>query len=100
MSSLDGIHKRSKVWLHFCVSNFNSTTAKCNYCSKLLSFKNGNENNLRRHIKSAHPTVSINEDNPVYDTEVDDPAPLISNLDNRNEQNEPSMSLALVQVEL
>ncbi|XKL61511.1 hypothetical protein PGB90_008568 [Kerria lacca] len=53
-------------------------------CSAL---KNGNVSNLRRHIKSAHSTVNIDEDNAIHDKveEVDNSGTLNLNLNNRNE---------------
>ncbi|CAB3240133.1 unnamed protein product [Arctia plantaginis] len=48
--------KRSPLWDHFSVLD---KKAKCSYCGQLLSIPSGNLGNLKRHLKSQHPTVPI-----------------------------------------
>lgn len=89
--------KRSRVWFHYSILNSNDSKSRCNYCWKSFSFKSGNINNLRRHLKSAHPTVNIDEDVTDRGNEqVDDPAPLNSN---SNNDSEPSTSQVTSQTE-
>lgn len=49
--------KRSDVWSHFVATS--ATEAKCNICKKSFSTKGGSTSNLRRHLKSSHPTVLL-----------------------------------------
>ncbi|XP_027023237.1 ligand-dependent nuclear receptor-interacting factor 1 isoform X3 [Tachysurus fulvidraco] len=49
------IRKRSDVWTHFV--GFSNSDAKCNICKKTISTKGGSTSNLRRHLKSTHPSV-------------------------------------------
>ncbi|XP_050313030.1 zinc finger BED domain-containing protein 6-like [Anthonomus grandis grandis] len=50
--------KRSFVWNYF--DERGSNQAKCNFCSKILSFKGGATGNLLRHLKTVHPTAQLN----------------------------------------
>ncbi|XP_028296828.1 zinc finger BED domain-containing protein 4-like [Gouania willdenowi] len=49
--------KRSDIWNHF--SEVSATKSKCNICKRILSTQGGSTSNLRRHLKTAHPTVQL-----------------------------------------
>lgn len=49
--------KKSLVWNYF--SDTGSGMAKCNFCSKKMSYKGGSTFNLNRHLKSQHPSSSV-----------------------------------------
>jgi hypothetical protein len=49
--------KTSKIWCYFAEQS--DSAAKCNFCSKSISFKGGNLFNLTRHVPWAHPAISL-----------------------------------------
>ncbi|CAH1959794.1 unnamed protein product [Acanthoscelides obtectus] len=49
--------KRSVIWMHF--TNISEANAKSNLCKNIYSHKNGNISNLRKHLKTKHPTLSL-----------------------------------------
>ena len=49
------VRKSSDTWNYF--TDLGSDKAKCNICSKQLSYKGGSTFNLTRHIRTMHPTV-------------------------------------------
>ncbi|CAH1967811.1 unnamed protein product [Acanthoscelides obtectus] len=49
--------KRSVIWMHF--TNISEANAKSNLCKHIYSHKNGNISNLRKHLKTKHPTLSL-----------------------------------------
>ncbi|CAH1973986.1 unnamed protein product [Acanthoscelides obtectus] len=49
--------KRSVIWMHF--TNISEANAKSNLCKSIYSHKNGNISNLRKHLKTKHPTLSL-----------------------------------------
>ncbi|XP_060737441.1 ligand-dependent nuclear receptor-interacting factor 1 isoform X2 [Tachysurus vachellii] len=51
--------KKSDVWTHFV--GFSNSDAKCNICKKTISTKGGSTSNLRRHLKSTHPSVLLEQ---------------------------------------
>lgn len=60
--------RTSAVWYHF--SDEGNDKAKCSYCKGLYSFSSGSIANLKRHLKNAHPSVSLSrtEPSPVQQT--------------------------------
>lgn len=58
--------KKSAIWLHF--EEVNNNKAKCNLCHSLYSYHGGTTSNLRKHIRTKHPTIRIVE--PVSVTET------------------------------
>lgn len=50
--------KRSNIWLHFEEIE-DKLKAKCTYCGKLLTTKNGNIGNLHRHLKNKHVGMTL-----------------------------------------
>ncbi|XP_044766203.1 E3 SUMO-protein ligase ZBED1-like [Coccinella septempunctata] len=66
--------KSSAIWKHFKIVN--SEKAKCEYCSKMISYSGGGTGNLNRHMKKIHWTVAIEQPlvpqmnivNPVAET--------------------------------
>lgn len=57
--------KSSEVWNHFIEHEYQKS--KCDYCSSIISTSGGSLNNLRRHLKTIHPTISLdrNHRNPI-----------------------------------
>lgn len=53
------MRKKSDVWTHFV--GFSNSVAKCNICKKTISTKGGNTSNLRRHLKSTHQSVLLEQ---------------------------------------
>lgn len=51
--------KRSVIWLYFSI--LSDAKAKCNLCRSIYSHKNGNITNLRKHLKTRHPTLMLDE---------------------------------------
>lgn len=51
--------KRSVVWTHFIESG-DGKTANCSICRNTITFC-GNTSNLRKHILSKHPLVSLDD---------------------------------------
>ncbi|XP_047518984.1 E3 SUMO-protein ligase ZBED1-like [Pieris napi] len=49
--------KKSYIWQHF--SPINNQKAKCEHCSKVLSFSGGATGNLNRHMKKLHGTIQL-----------------------------------------
>ncbi|CAH1973491.1 unnamed protein product [Acanthoscelides obtectus] len=49
--------RRSVIWMHF--TNISEANAKSNLCKNIYSHKNGNIGNLRKHLKTKHPTLSL-----------------------------------------
>jgi hypothetical protein len=49
--------KTSKIWYYF--TERSNSTARCNFCSKSISFKGGNLSNHTRYVRRAHPAVSL-----------------------------------------
>ena len=49
--------KSSQIWGYF--SDTGDNKAKCNFCSRVISFKGGNLFNLNRHVRIMHPTVCL-----------------------------------------
>ncbi|CAH2016023.1 unnamed protein product [Acanthoscelides obtectus] len=49
--------KRSVIWMHF--TNISEANAKSNLCKNIYSHKSGNISNLRKHLKTKHPTLSL-----------------------------------------
>ncbi|CAH1992625.1 unnamed protein product [Acanthoscelides obtectus] len=49
--------KRSVIWMHF--TNISEANAKSNLCKNIYSHKNGNISNLRKHLKTKYPTLSL-----------------------------------------
>lgn len=49
--------KKSPIWKHFAV--ISSDKAKCEYCSKVISYSGGGSGNLTRHMKKLYATISI-----------------------------------------
>lgn len=75
----DNNKKRSAVWNFFTERGVNQDQAKCNFCSKILSFKGGATGNLLRHLKLVHPTVntageSSKNNNSQDERNIDDPS--------------------------
>lgn len=67
--------KRSDMWNHFI--EFESSKAKCGYCSKILSVAGGSFGNLSRHLKTVHPAVILSKASVavhIDDNLEDDPA--------------------------
>lgn len=60
----DLIKKRSKIWNHFSI--INKDKAKCEYCSKIISFSGSATGNLMRHMKKMHGTVPIDLPSNMY----------------------------------
>ncbi|CAH0717093.1 unnamed protein product, partial [Brenthis ino] len=54
-SMADSEKRTSKAWLYF--TDLKNNKAKCNFCSKVMSYKGGGPYNLTRHTKSQHPGV-------------------------------------------
>ncbi|CAK1599413.1 unnamed protein product [Parnassius mnemosyne] len=52
-----GRPKRSNLWFHF---KEGTNEAVCNYFSTKLSTKCGSLGNLKRHMATKHPTISLN----------------------------------------
>lgn len=55
--------KRSKVWYQFTVVENN--VAKCNICSEKKCFSGDSTGNLLRHLKTKHPTLSLQRNTEV-----------------------------------
>lgn len=55
--------KRSAIWLYFNVVSEGQAkcTSRCTLCKNIYSFKGGTTSNLKKHIKTRHPTVEIDE---------------------------------------
>lgn len=53
----DLIRNKSEIWNHFSIIIKN--TAKCEYCSKTISYSGGGSGNLNRHMKKVHVTIPI-----------------------------------------
>lgn len=51
--------KRSAIWIYF--SSVANEKAKCNLCKNIYSFR-GSVTNLRKHIKSKHPTMMVDDE--------------------------------------
>ncbi|XP_037819087.1 E3 SUMO-protein ligase ZBED1-like, partial [Lucilia sericata] len=68
--------KRSDVWSHF--TEINSESAKCNICKRVISYKGGGSSNLRKHLYSQHPTVSLKKVRNHHE-DSDDETPSTSN---------------------
>ena len=70
--------KTSQVWEYF--SDIGDNKAKCNFCSKLISYRSGNIFNLNRHVHSVHPTICLSTQrlNPARPDSPDDPDAVIS----------------------
>ncbi|XP_052894472.1 uncharacterized protein LOC128301860 isoform X1 [Anopheles moucheti] len=49
-------NKFSHVWLHFIIQG---KGAKCRYCGKFISMSNRSTSNLKRHMKTLHPSIPI-----------------------------------------
>ncbi|CAH1958552.1 unnamed protein product [Acanthoscelides obtectus] len=49
--------KRSVIWMHF--TNISEANAKSNLCKNIYSHKNGNISNLRKHLKTKLPILSL-----------------------------------------
>lgn len=62
--------RRSVIWHHFTVLE-NSKKAKCLYCFQSLSFSAGSLGNLTRHLKTKHPTVSMQWETQAEGTSQD-----------------------------
>lgn len=60
--------KRSLIWNHFSLTK-DSKKAKCLYCFQQISVACGSVGNLTRHIKSKHPTLSIDRSESVVTCE-------------------------------
>lgn len=56
---MSATQKKSAVWLHF--SEEPGSKAKCNICRNTYSYKGGAIGNLRKHLKTKHPTLIIDE---------------------------------------
>lgn len=57
--------KRSKLWNFFEAYDEKSRIAKCNICKVQLSYKTCTSN-LRKHMRSKHPTVIIEPKEDSY----------------------------------
>ena len=70
--------KTSQVWEYF--SDIGDNKAKCNFCSKLISYRGGNIFNLNRHVRTVHPTICLSTQrlNPARPDSPDDPDTVIS----------------------
>ncbi|XP_063222172.1 E3 SUMO-protein ligase ZBED1-like [Bacillus rossius redtenbacheri] len=51
--------KTSQIWDYFSEVNNSDGKAKCNFCSKVISYKGGSTFNLTRHVRTIHPTISL-----------------------------------------
>lgn len=51
--------KKSAVWLHF--TPVSDVKAKCNLCKTIYSYRGGSVSNLRKHLKTKHGSVLIDE---------------------------------------
>ncbi|KAJ4940762.1 hypothetical protein JOQ06_027054 [Pogonophryne albipinna] len=49
--------KRSDIWMHFV--GVNQAQARCQYCKNLISVHGGSTSNMRRHLKTKHPTALL-----------------------------------------
>ncbi|CAH2003259.1 unnamed protein product [Acanthoscelides obtectus] len=49
--------KRSVIWMHF--TKISEANAKSDLWKNIYSHKNGNISNLRKHLKTKHPTLSL-----------------------------------------
>lgn len=56
---MSGKAKTSDVWYHF---EKNDKRAKCRYCQTNLSISSGSSSNLKRHLKSKHPTIPLHRE--------------------------------------
>lgn len=63
--------KRSPIWKHFSV--ISSDKAKCEYCSKVISYGGGGSGNLTRHMKKVHATISIDPTTTVLPAAMPQP---------------------------
>uniref|UniRef100_A0A182W3Q6 BED-type domain-containing protein n=1 Tax=Anopheles minimus TaxID=112268 RepID=A0A182W3Q6_9DIPT len=52
----------SDTWQHFMDYG---RAGKCRYCSKMIAIANRSTSNLRRHIKSKHPTIQLRRYEPM-----------------------------------
>ena len=51
--------KRSAICLYFSV--ISDVNAKCNLCNNHYSYKGGNVSNLRKHLKTKHLSILLEE---------------------------------------
>ncbi|XP_050561015.1 E3 SUMO-protein ligase ZBED1-like [Spodoptera frugiperda] len=72
--------KRSNLWFHF---KEGVNEAVCEYCSTKLSTKSGSLGNLKRHMATKHPTISLAvQRQPAADVETpQNSTALLSNTD-------------------
>ncbi|KAJ4929983.1 hypothetical protein JOQ06_018999 [Pogonophryne albipinna] len=49
--------KISDIWMHFV--GVNQAQARCQYCKNLISVHGGSTSNMRRHLKTKHPTALL-----------------------------------------
>ncbi|XP_069600377.1 zinc finger BED domain-containing protein 4-like [Ranitomeya imitator] len=59
----DKRQKRSSIWVHF--DDIGNSKAQCRLCKHTLSFRAGSTTNLHRRIRTAHPTVPIENSTQV-----------------------------------
>ncbi|XP_055850488.1 E3 SUMO-protein ligase ZBED1-like [Episyrphus balteatus] len=78
--------KRSAVWMHFSLLDDNK--AKCCYCQKPISFNGFATGNLKRHLKSVH--VGVNVDNARYLPQSNTSLPIPSNTTSPQTPTTPS----------
>ncbi|XP_069694254.1 zinc finger BED domain-containing protein 6-like [Periplaneta americana] len=65
--------RTSAIWNYFV--DLGNNRAKCNVCSKQISFKGGSTFNLLRHLRATHPTISLPKSRlvPAHEENTDDP---------------------------
>lgn len=51
--------KRSSIWLHF--NDVGDCKAECRICKMKISIRAGSTTNMHRHLKTAHPSVQLEE---------------------------------------
>lgn len=56
---MSATQKKSPIWVHF--SELGGEKAKCNLCQNVYSYKGGTTGNLRKHLRTKHPTLVIEE---------------------------------------
>lgn len=73
--------KHLRIWGFYTISA-TGTSAKCNFCSRFISFKGASTGNLKRHLVSKHPSTA---------TELDDarncvPSDIVHNLEDDDDR--------------
>lgn len=59
--SIKWILKREVLFRRLYFTSMTESTAKYNLCKNTYSHKNGNVSNLRKHLKTKHPTIVLDE---------------------------------------